>query len=380
MTAQTLTDLNDRLSACSTRIDLMRAVTQAYREFFGLGSVRLYLSDTLGRLSVPPGPAAPDGQLSLSPGLATYFLDGNRIWDPANGEYLPDKAETEFLRVSGARLVIPLVCSGRVEGLALIGPDAANLTCEDYAFMKIIARQSALQLGNLRLQEELTETRAFASVARVSTFVVHDLKNLTQKLSLLIDNAGEHLDNPEFQRDMMAIVRQTVGNMKSLIQKLKKSPGSRASRRPSDIQALSRTVIDEFAKTRSRAVIALQGTRVQCQADPEELQKVIVNLIQNGIDATNGEGTVRVETGLRDAFGYVKVTDNGCGMTQKFMQQELFKPFRSTKMTGLGLGLYQCRQIVESLGGNISVLSETGAGSSFMVLLPVAGQDVSFVA
>jgi signal transduction histidine kinase len=67
-------------------------------------------------------------------------------------------------------------------------------------------------------------------------------------------------------------------------------------------------------------------------------------------------------------------------MTREFMQNHLFKPFRTTKKTGLGIGLYQCKKIIESLGGTIDVMSETGKGTTFTVRLPAAEQKMSFAA
>jgi signal transduction histidine kinase len=66
----------------------------------------------------------------------------------------------------------------------------------------------------------------------------------------------------------------------------------------------------------------------------------------------------------------VRVEDNGCGMTEDFIIGSLFKPFKSSKKSGLGIGLYQCRQIVEAHHGRIEVRSSPGEGSTFTVFLP----------
>jgi hypothetical protein len=64
-------------------------------------------------------------------------------------------------------------------------------------------------------------------------------------------------------------------------------------------------------------------------------------------------------------------------MAESFVREELFKPFKTTKKKGLGIGLYQCRQIVEAHGGRIEVTSEQGIGSTFTVRLPLASPDGS---
>ena len=68
----------------------------------------------------------------------------------------------------------------------------------------------------------------------------------------------------------------------------------------------------------------------------------------------------------------LSVRDNGCGMSNAFIEQSLFRPFRSTKKDGMGIGLFQSRMIVEAHGGTMNVASEEGYGTTFQVRLPVA--------
>ncbi|MCX6865892.1 MAG: ATP-binding protein, partial [Verrucomicrobia bacterium] len=68
------------------------------------------------------------------------------------------------------------------------------------------------------------------------------------------------------------------------------------------------------------------------------------------------------------------VADNGCGMSPEFVKTRLFRPFHTTKTQGLGIGMFQCRKIVEAHGGSISVESQPGNGTCFTILLPF-GKD-----
>ena len=98
----------------------------------------------------------------------------------------------------------------------------------------------------------------------------------------------------------------------------------------------------------------------------DEIQKVIFNLILNAIEASGPDEPVRVEAGF-SGTPYISVTDRGCGMSNRYIHSELFKPFRSTKKDGLGIGLYQCRLIVEAHGGTLEAQSVEGEGSIFTV-------------
>jgi len=111
-------------------------------------------------------------------------------------------------------------------------------------------------------------------------------------------------------------------------------------------------------------------------ADEEELQKVLLNLFLNGIEASQGEGGVLAEVGFAGA-PYIRVTDRGCGMSPRFVRRDLFTPFRTTKQQGLGIGLYQCRQIVAAHGGRIEVASVEGDGTVFTVWLQAGAAQSS---
>jgi putative PEP-CTERM system histidine kinase len=304
------------------------------------------------------------------------------VWNLADAEYAPTEEERSFAAVTGAQFVVPLICNHQVEALVVFGRQVApeQFTFEDYDLMKIMARQSALVLSNLRLSEELIETRELAAVARLSSFVVHDLKNLTYSLSLIMDNAEEHMGNADFQRDMMGTVRHTIENMKSLTQRLKAIPGkSGISRECHDLHQLSAAVVEELKKMRTHARIFCGGTSVQSLVDGDEIKKVIVNLVQT--DSTRPE--------KRNDPGRDRHEQRPCILQRlryrlrhdkDFMENHLFKPFRTTKAKGLGIGLYQCKQIVEAHSGMLVVKSETGKGSVFTVYLPAAGRDPDQVA
>jgi hypothetical protein len=105
--------------------------------------------------------------------------------------------------------------------------------------------------------------------------------------------------------------------------------------------------------------------------DPEQIRKVVENLVLNARDAVGPEGRIRVETGQRDGWLTVTVTDNGCGMNEEFVRTSLFRPFRTTKKKGIGIGLYHSKVLVEAHRGKIEVESSPGKGTTFCVLLPL---------
>jgi signal transduction histidine kinase len=108
-------------------------------------------------------------------------------------------------------------------------------------------------------------------------------------------------------------------------------------------------------------------------ADREQLQSVVTNLVRNARDAVGPGGRIEVRTEHRGGRVVLSVADNGCGISQAFLKESLFRPFQSTKKKGLGIGLFQSRAIVQAHGGGMHVESEVGKGTTFSVMLPVNG-------
>ena len=133
-----------------------------------------------------------------------------------------------------------------------------------------------------------------------------------------------------------------------------------------------KTTIREMNINGNAQVSFEEEERVNARFDREEISKVVINLIINALDAVAHQGEVRIVVGEKEDMGFIRVSDNGCGMSREFMEKNLFKPFQTTKQKGLGIGLYQCKTIVDAHYGQLKVISEEGRGTEFLVLLPKA--------
>jgi len=108
------------------------------------------------------------------------------------------------------------------------------------------------------------------------------------------------------------------------------------------------------------------------EVDGEYVMKVLGNLILNSVQSfPNGTGQIAVNSYVSDGCVNIEVVDTGVGMTEDFMKQQLFRPYRSTKKKGLGIGLYQCKAIMEAHGGDIEVQSIPNRGSQFILRFPI---------
>jgi signal transduction histidine kinase len=201
---------------------------------------------------------------------------------------------------------------------------------------------------------------------------MHDLKNLVSALSLMLDNAHEYIDVPDFQKDLLDSLGNTVTKMNNLISRLKHLP---------EKVSLQRTSVDLLQLAHDTTLLVkggnflVTGTPVIAEVDRDEIQKVALNLMLNAIESNTGNQPVTVEVG-KEAAPFFRVKDEGCGIPDDFLRDSLFTPFKSTKKKGLGIGLYQCKKIVEAHGGKIEVISELDKGSEFTVWLPGGSETV----
>jgi putative PEP-CTERM system histidine kinase len=277
----------------------------------------------------------------------------------------------ETMTAARASLIIPLKFDNELAGfivLAELFSQDEKLSYEDYDLMRMLARQSIAALQGINLAEQLTTARELAAIGKVSTFVLHDLKNQVSGLSLMLDNARNYIEDPEFQQDMLETVENTVNNMKGLIARLKNlKEKPQLITAPVDLQK----IIKDAAIT-SGGPVRMNGSSTLIDADEEEIYKVVLNLLVNACEASPDSAEVKVDFGREESLAFVRVSDQGCGMSADFIATRLFKPFATTKKYGFGIGLYQCRQIVDAHGGQIEVSSRPGEGSSFILRLPLA--------
>ena len=280
----------------------------------------------------------------------------------------------EFARVfTEGSTIVPLRWNEKLTGFLVIGPERTGVsyTMEDLEFMETVTEQAAGAIVTARLSERLVQSHEFEAFHRLTSFVIHDLKNSISALSMLSDNALRNFADPEFQRDTIKTVSKTADRMKALLARLSSAPESDALRlEPVDLAALALEAAGPVAQN-ERISLAKDLAPLPISGDSEALLRVIQNLIANALQSIEGNGTVRLQTFERDGCAVLTVTDTGCGMSEEFIRRSLFAPFRSTKKGGWGIGLYHSKGIVAAHGGSIEVSSREGMGTTFTIKLPL---------
>ena len=269
-------------------------------------------------------------------------------------------------------LVVPLMLQGRLFGfMLLLRPRSAiALNWEVIDLLKIAGSQAAGHLAQQEAASALMLAQQFDSFNRMSTFVVHDLKNLVSQLGLLTLNAEKHKDNPEFQADMLETVTLSVQKMRLMLQKLSRS-ASQERPVPLSIEKMLVQAVALKAAFEPRPHLRVAEPGLRVLADGERLERVVGHLIQNAIEATSKDGTVAIDLSRAGDYVIIQIRDTGEGMSADFIRERLFKPFESTKSAGMGIGAFESREYIQELGGRLDVSSEPGQGSVFTIALPL---------
>lgn len=271
-------------------------------------------------------------------------------------------------------LLLPLVLHGQLFGIvALARPRTRiGLNWEVRDVLKIAASQAASYLAHRESADSLAVARQFESFNRMSTFIVHDLKNLVFQLSLLLSNAEKHQANPAFQQDLLETLEHSVKKMTGLLHRLSRADAPELAA-PLAIEPLLRQAVSAKAGAQPAPLLQIDAFGLTVLANAARLERVLGHIIQNAIEATAKDGKVLVRLLRERHNAVVELNDTGQGMSEQFIRERLFKPFESTKAAGMGIGVFESREYIREVGGQLEVRSEPAVGTTFRVILPLHG-------
>jgi putative PEP-CTERM system histidine kinase len=289
---------------------------------------------------------------------------------------LMERSSGQF-RTGGSPICVPLVGGENCLGVIVLADRVRGLgySTEEMDLLKCIGEQVAATLLKLRLTEEIMERKEREAFQTMSAFLIHDLKNAASTLGLMLENLPTHFDNPAFREDAFRGIGSAASRINQLISRMN-ALRHELCLKPAELD-LNLVVTETLANlngTLGTKLVTNFDQVPRILADREQLQSVFTNLVLNARDAVGANGRITVETAQQGEWVALSVGDNGCGMTEQFIKNSLFRPFRSTKKEGLGIGMFQSKTIVEAHRGKIHVESELGVGTKFRVILPLKCQ------
>ncbi|MEJ0015026.1 MAG: XrtA/PEP-CTERM system histidine kinase PrsK [Acetobacteraceae bacterium] len=306
---------------------------------------------------IPPGHA-----------LLAEFRDGDWIVELDKSDPVAEWSEA-FTRIW---LAVPLNHRGELIGFVVLARSRAQfkLDREVFDLLRIIGREVASRVAEQLAAQVLSQTQQLREYSQRFAFVIHDIKNVSGQLSMLLTNAEVHADNPEFQRDMLATVRASVGKITRLLTRLQAERQERSHALIRPLHRL-REIVETTSQIRGATIDLLEdGDGAGVAIDPESFDAVIQHLLNNALEASGRSSPVQVRLRHEALSVVIDIVDEGSGMTPEFVRDELFRPFASTKGGGHGIGAYQARELLRAAGGDLLVLTRRPGGTTMRILLP----------
>lgn len=285
----------------------------------------------------------------------------------ANPVYFPKKG--------GNRVCVPMISGGELIGVITLADrvNAVSFSVEELDLLKRIGDEAGARLRNIKLSERLLQAKELEAFQAISAFFVHDLKNTASTLSLMLQNMSVHFEDPAFREDAVRGLGKSVNRLNTLISELSVLRQSLEIRAvDADLNQVMGAALAGLGAAQGFRLVQAPGPLPQVRLDPDQMQKVITNLVMNAREAVGPDGLIRLETGLRNGWAILTVSDDGCGMSPEFIRNRLFKPFQTTKKKGLGIGMFHIKMIVDAHRGRVEVESERGKGTTIRVLLPLS--------
>jgi putative PEP-CTERM system histidine kinase len=269
-------------------------------------------------------------------------------------------------------IVVPLNTEIELIGFIVLCKNSLStaLTWEDLDLLKLTGRQIASYIGQEQAAEKLSHNQQFDMFNKITAFAIHDIKNLIAQQALVVKNAEKFKNHPDFIDDAIDTIATSVDKMDKLLIKLQGKSSSEKTQ--FSLHAILLEAIEMNSHRYPKPNLVMSGADINFCSDKDKLLMTINHLIKNAQDATPDNGKVEIVLSTENKEIWLSITDNGCGMNEDFIKNNLFQPFKSTKKdNGMGIGVYQIKEMVNSLNGELLVESTPNVGSKFSIFIPI---------
>ncbi|MEW7988024.1 MAG: XrtA/PEP-CTERM system histidine kinase PrsK [Candidatus Thiodiazotropha sp.] len=364
-------------------------VIQAISESIDAGGGYLWMSDNAGGYQCVSHwqVSANNILFDSSDSLVTYFSNSDWIIDVDEYKQFPERYESlklddQLIAIDNAWLIIPVKHHEQLLGFVLLTQPklTKSVNWEDRDLIKAAAKQAGSYLALLQTSEALNQANQFEAFNRLSAFVVHDLKNLIAQLELVVKNAERHKNNPEFMDDAVKTIGNAVSKMGRLLTQLRQGRFESTKSKEFYVEESVAQAVNQLYAYLPKPRLTINANFLKIIADKDRFTAIMVHMIKNAQEASQEDGKVDVTVDRVNNYAVITIEDNGVGMDALFIKERLFRPFQTTKgNAGMGIGVYETREYVNSLNGKMKVESVKGVGTKFEISIPleVAGQAIN---
>jgi len=216
---------------------------------------------------------------------------------------------------------------------------------------------------------ELVKSERLATIGTMASRIAHDLKQPLTVMSTYADMlTPEILSKLDFKdREKWLRLQNSIFDMNRIIEDvLDFARTTEIKKKKSSLLRILKLSLNPVKSTYG-IVINLPENDISLHCDPRKIEGVISNLLNNAVQALDGQGEIDVTMSADSEFVTIQVRDSGSGIADENLEK-IFEPMFTTKKTGTGLGLVICKSIIEQHGGTISVSNKP---TTFTIKLPV---------
>jgi putative PEP-CTERM system histidine kinase len=272
-------------------------------------------------------------------------------------------------------IVLPLRYRSMLAGFMVLNHPRAprELGWEDQNLVRVLAMQVTAYLVQEETAQSLADARQLEDFNKRFAFVVHDIKNTIGQLSLLVNNIARFGDQKEFRDDMVLTLGNSVERLEILLKSLT-TVGTNAVASGASAQVVDlHDILEDFVRKKTQLGYKVRLHKAVgepiVKTDAVALSRVLEHVLSNAFEASEPEAPVDIRLSVTEKAIEVVVADRGAGMTQQFINEELFRPLKTTKRGGFGVGGYQIRELMRQLGGDVDVESVLGSGTRVILSL-----------
>jgi signal transduction histidine kinase len=285
----------------------------------------------------------------------------------------------------GVSMCVPMILDDRLTGLFALGEKLNRdmFFTRDLRLLSTLATEVGLGVRYRRMEEQAIRNNKLVELGTVAAGIAHEIRNPLASIRTFAQLLPTQLDDPEFKNEFSKLVIQDTDRITKVIQSMLSfaRPGTVNIGSHKAVDLIDEAVTLVHARLRSKQIELFRHFHDQptLRVDKQQILQVLLNLINNAIDALPDRGQIRLSVGASlteevnnkpgRRYSVIEVADNGPGIPVA-VRSRLFDPFFTTKTDGTGLGLSISQKIVRDHDGFITVSSVEGRGAAFQVHLP----------
>ena len=274
----------------------------------------------------------------------------------------------------------------RKDGESIEGELAASIVYDErgnevvtVGIIKDLREKRGIERELRRTQEALLQSEKLAAMGRLTSQIAHELNNPIYGIMNTLELLKTEVPPESKRRGILELsLSETVRLTEMLRSMLNFSKPEEEKRAPIKINGLIEGILlvmdKQMRESNIRVTTAFSGDIPEITASTNQIRQVMLNMIKNAKESMPSGGTLFVRTMVGDGHVRIIIRDTGVGIPEE-LKDKIFEAFFTTKqkIKGTGLGLSVCYGIVKDHGGEITVESEVGKGSTFIVSLPIEG-------